>query len=66
MLNIYIAFLRDLVKDEEGASAVEYGLILGLVAIVIVGVLLTIGTDLNGLFTTTSDCLSAAAGGTGC
>jgi len=66
MLNTYIAFLRDLIKDEEGASAVEYGLILGLVAIVIVGVLLTIGTDLNSLFGNTSDCLSAAAGGTGC
>jgi len=66
MLKTYIAFLRDLIKDEEGASAVEYGLILGLVAIVIVGVLLTIGTDLNSLFGSTSDCLSAAAGGTGC
>lgn len=46
MLKQIINFL----KDEEGASAVEYGLIVGLIAVAVVAVLLTTGTGLNTLF----------------
>lgn len=60
MLTVYYSFLRDLISDEEGASAVEYGLILGLIAVVIVGVLITIGTDLGSLFGAASDGLTTA------
>lgn len=59
MLNKMMNFLR----DEEGASAVEYGLIVGLIAVVIVGVLITSGTSLLALFTNISGALSSAAGG---
>lgn len=57
MMDKVMNFLR----DEEGASAVEYGLIVGLIAIVIVAALIALGgtdtTGLKGLFTKTADCV---------
>jgi pilus assembly protein Flp/PilA len=38
------------VKNEEGATAIEYGLIASLIAVAIVGVLLTLGPALSGVF----------------
>lgn len=35
------------VRDESGATAIEYGLIAALIAVVIITVLTTVGTDLN-------------------
>ena len=40
------AFLR----DESGATAIEYGLIAGLISVVIITVLTTIGTNLLAKF----------------
>ncbi|HSW12405.1 MAG TPA: Flp family type IVb pilin [Solimonas sp.] len=45
-MNQLMKFLR----DEEGASAVEYGLIVGLIAVAIIATLLLIGPKLDGLF----------------
>lgn len=61
MLKQFLNFL----KDEEGASAVEYGLIVGLIAVAVVVVLGTMGGQLNGLFTSVSTSIPAApaAGG---
>ncbi len=39
-------------KNEEGATAIEYGLIASLIAVAIVGVLTTLGPKLSGVFTT--------------
>lgn len=43
---------RTFVRDESGASAVEYGLIVGLIAVALIAVLLLVGGDqgLGGLF----------------
>jgi pilus assembly protein Flp/PilA len=38
-------------KNEEGATAIEYGLIASLIAVAIVGVLVTLGPALKGVFT---------------
>jgi pilus assembly protein Flp/PilA len=38
-------------KDEEGASAVEYGLLVALIAVVIVAAVTLVGTTLQGMFT---------------
>lgn len=60
MLKQILSFL----KDEEGASAVEYGLIVGLIAVAIVVILGTMGGGLNNLFTTVSDEITSANTGT--
>jgi len=48
----FIRFLR----DDSGATAIEYGLIAALVAVALIGVLGTLGTNLNAKF---SDIASA-------
>ena len=42
-------FLK-LLKNEKGATAIEYGLIAALISVVIIGVLSTIGTNLTSKF----------------
>jgi len=37
-------------KDESGATAIEYGLIAGLIAVVIITAVTMIGTNLNAKF----------------
>jgi pilus assembly protein Flp/PilA len=44
------AFLLTHVKSERGATAVEYGLIVGLIAIVIITAVILLGNNLSGLF----------------
>jgi pilus assembly protein Flp/PilA len=48
--------LKHLVKfqnrDERGATAVEYGLMVALIAVVIIAAVTTLGTNLNGMFQT--------------
>jgi pilus assembly protein Flp/PilA len=39
------------VKDESGATAIEYGLIAALIAVVCITAMQTIGTNLSGKFT---------------
>lgn len=44
-------------KDDTGATAVEYGLIVTLIAVVIIGVVTGIGLALRGQFTTVLNSL---------
>ena len=48
--------IKNFFKDESGASAVEYGLLVALIAVVIITAVKTLGTTLNTKF-------SAAASG---
>lgn len=48
-------------KDESGATAIEYGLIAGLISITIIGTVTTLGTDLVTLFGNVSGGLQTAA-----
>jgi pilus assembly protein Flp/PilA len=48
-------------KDESGATAIEYGLIAALIAVVIIGVLTTVGNNLNDTFVEVRDGLQGAA-----
>ncbi len=50
-------FLSRFVKDESGATAIEYGLIAALISVVIVGALTTIGGNLNTKFTSVGTSL---------
>jgi pilus assembly protein Flp/PilA len=52
--------LMNLVKDEEGQALTEYGLILGLIAVVCVGMLGLMGDRINGLLDTITKALPAA------
>lgn len=50
-------------KNDEGVTAIEYGLIAGAIAVAIIAVLLILGEDINTLFENTSDALQQASGG---
>jgi pilus assembly protein Flp/PilA len=50
-------FITRFVKDESGATAIEYGLIVALIAVVIVTIVGSIGTNLNTKFTTVNDAI---------
>ena len=50
-------------RDEKGATAVEYGLLVALIAAVIVGVVVTLGGQINTGFETVSNAITEAVGG---
>jgi pilus assembly protein Flp/PilA len=53
-----ISFAQDRLKSEEkGATAVEYGLMVGLIAVVIIGAVVILGGKLNDLFTAIGNAL---------
>ncbi|MDR8727520.1 Flp family type IVb pilin [Burkholderia pseudomultivorans] len=52
--------VRRFVRDEDGVTAIEYGLIAALIAVGIIAALSTIGTDLKTVFSTIADDLTAA------
>lgn len=52
--------IRNLLKDESGASAVEYGLLVALIAVVIIGAVTTLGTTIRGMFQNVNDNISGA------
>jgi pilus assembly protein Flp/PilA len=54
-------FLTRFLKDESGATAIEYGLIAALIAAVLIGALTAIGTNLNGTFDTISQKVGSAS-----
>jgi pilus assembly protein Flp/PilA len=45
------------IRDEEGATAIEYGLIAALIAVASITVMQTLGTNLKGKFEAVSDNL---------
>ncbi len=45
-------------KDESGATAIEYGLIAGLIAVFIIGAVGKVGTNLNTKFTAIGNALT--------
>jgi pilus assembly protein Flp/PilA len=53
--------LLQFVKNESGATAIEYGLIAAGISIAIVVVVFSVGSSLNATFTTVDTKLSGAA-----
>jgi pilus assembly protein Flp/PilA len=51
------AMFKKFMKDENGATAIEYGLIAALVAVAIVGALTTLGGGLTTMFGTVNSDL---------
>ena len=56
-MNMFQRFL----KDESGATAIEYGLLAALLSIVIVGGAQFAGGGLDAVFTDVGNCLTTAA-----
>ena len=53
-------FLRNVALDDKGVTAIEYGLIAALIAVVILGSVTNVGTQLSTLFTSVYNALLAA------
>jgi pilus assembly protein Flp/PilA len=49
-MKTYLRKIMAFINDEEGASAVEYGLLVGLIAVVIIVAVKAMGAKLNVLF----------------
>jgi pilus assembly protein Flp/PilA len=54
----YLQKATAFINDEDGATAVEYGLLVALIAAVIVGVVSTLGQRIKTAFTTVNDAIS--------
>ena len=54
-------FLK-LIKNEKGATAIEYGLIAALIAVAAIGAMTSIGSSLTNTFQGVSDTLDSANG----
>ena len=52
--------IRKLRKDQEGATAIEYGLIAALIAVAAIGAMTALGGSLQQIFTTASSQLNTA------
>jgi pilus assembly protein Flp/PilA len=50
--------LARFVKDNSGATAIEYGLIAGLIGVVIIGALTTVGTKVSAKFQAVGSALN--------
>jgi pilus assembly protein Flp/PilA len=62
-LQSYLASAKDrLSREETGATAVEYGLIIGLIAVALVVVLIVLGPQIAGLFDSVSDSIGTETG----
>ncbi|KWF80792.1 pilus assembly protein [Burkholderia diffusa] len=59
-MSTFIQKIRGFVQDEEGVTAIEYGLIAALIAVGLVAALTLVGNDLKTVFNTIADDLNAA------
>jgi pilus assembly protein Flp/PilA len=63
LLSTYVAvseFVNRLRRNTSGVTAIEYGLIAGLIAVVIITAVTAIGTDLNTKFTAVGTALNGS------
>lgn len=51
------SLLKRLIRDDEGATMVEYGVMIALITAVCIGIITTLGTQVNTAFTTVSNLL---------
>ena len=64
MITYFKALVGSKLASKKGQGMVEYGLILGLIAVAVVAILVTMGGQLNNIFTKISTELGTAAGNT--
>ena len=51
-------FVSQFLSDESGATAIEYGLIAALIAVVIIGAVTALGTNISARFTEVAAAMS--------
>jgi pilus assembly protein Flp/PilA len=66
MLNVHFllayvqTFTKPLRRDDRGATMVEYGLMVALIAVAVIGIVTTLGQNLTGIFTTVANAVAGA------
>lgn len=60
MLQMITFFQSRFIRDEEGATAVEYGLMVALIAVVIIAAVTLLGTALRDKFSEVQTAVSGA------
>ena len=55
-----VQFVRQFVRDEEGVTAIEYGLIAALIAVTIIVAVTAVGDNLDAVFDAIAANLAAA------
>lgn len=53
-------FIKQLIRDEAGATAIEYGLIAALIAVAAITAMQGLGNELKTTFNTTSSAMAGA------
>ncbi len=61
MKNQTVSLIVQFLKDDEGATALEYGLLAALIAAVIIGAVTTLGQVVSNTFNNISSSMSAAS-----
>jgi len=54
-------FISKFVKDEDGATMVEYGLMVALIAVVLIAIVTLVGQSLSGMFNTVNTGINTAS-----
>lgn len=55
-----MSFIRKMIKNNKGATAIEYGLIAALIAVAAIGAMTSLGGNLKTTFNNVSDGLKAS------
>lgn len=58
-------FFNKLLRDEQGATAIEYGLIAALIAVAAIAAMSSLGNQLSATFTKVSTEMGSTEGSTG-
>lgn len=58
MINLYAKLRARLAERDRGATAVEYGLMVALIAMAIVGIVFVLGGSIGDLFQDVDDCIT--------
>lgn len=57
-----MSMIQHFLREEDGAAAIEYGLLAGLIAVAIILSAQAVGLSLQGIFGAVNTALTAAAG----
>jgi pilus assembly protein Flp/PilA len=63
LMNKFLTQVKRFAADEEGATAIEYGLLAGLISVVIIAGVTAVGTNLEAVFQYISTKLTVPAAG---